>query len=153
MGVNVLIGYCGVCCDHCGMRTRISEIAKNLKRFIEAYGYAEWIHNITQEFNFDNLMKGLNWLANSTCPGCHESGGMPRCGVRACCFERKLENCYFCDLFPSCEKLNYQKETYNIEKNFENIKQTGYAEWLREQEKKCREEFDNIKYLEKKHSP
>lgn len=149
MSPNVIIGYCGVCCDHCGMRTRIPEMAKNLKRFIDAYGYAEWVHSITQDFNFDNLMKGLNWFANSSCPGCLKGGGMPHCEVRVCCLRRKLKNCYFCEEFSSCEKISYQKETYNIGEKHESIRQIGYANWLREQEKKTSENFDNIKYLEK----
>lgn len=146
----MLLGYCGVCCDHCGMRTRIPEISKNLKRFIDAYGYAEWIHNITQDFNFGNLMKGLNWFANSSCLGCLKGGGMPHCDVKVCCLGKKLENCYFCEDFSSCERLSYQKETYSIGENYERIKQISYANWLREQEKKTNENFDNIKYLEKR---
>ncbi|MCL6579669.1 MAG: DUF3795 domain-containing protein [Candidatus Bathyarchaeota archaeon] len=150
MGADVVIGYCGVCCDHCGMRTRIPEMAKDLKRFIDAYGYAEWIHKITQDFNFDNLIKGLNWFANSSCSSCLKGGGMPRCEVRICCLRKKLKNCYFCEEFSGCEKLSYQKETYRIGENYERIKQIGYANWLREQEKKTKEKYDNIEYLEKR---
>lgn len=125
-------------------------MAKDLKRFIDAYGYAEWIHKLTQDFNFDNLMKGLNWFAKSSCPNCLKGGGMPRCQVRICCLRNKLENCYFCEEFSGCDKLSYQKETYRIGENYERIKQVGYANWLREQEKKTKEKYDNIEYLEKR---
>lgn len=125
-------------------------MAKELRRFINAYGFAEWIHNITQDFNFDNLVEGLNWFADSGCPSCLKGGGMPRCEVRVCCLEKKLDNCYFCEDFSSCEKLNYQKETYSIEDKCERIKQIGYANWLKEQEKKTSGNFDNIEYLEKR---
>jgi len=64
--------------------------------------------------------------------------------------KRKLENCYFCQVFLRCKKLNYQKETYQVEKHFEKIKQIGYENWLREQERKIKEDFDNIEYLEKR---
>ncbi|MEM2598916.1 MAG: DUF3795 domain-containing protein [Thermoproteota archaeon] len=63
-------------------------------------------------------MKGLDWFANSGCPGCLKGGGMPRCEVRACCLQRGLKNCYFCGEFSGCEKLGYQKET---EENYDNI--------------------------------
>ncbi|UCD96691.1 MAG: DUF3795 domain-containing protein [Candidatus Bathyarchaeota archaeon] len=148
--MDVEIGYCGVSCDHCGMRTRIPEIAGNLKRFIDAYGYAEWVSNITQDFSFDELMRGLNWFITSGCPGCLKGGGMPRCEVRACCQRKRLENCYFCEDFSSCDKLSYQKETYNIEENYDNIKRTSYASWLKKEEKKTDENFDNIEYLERR---
>lgn len=152
MSDGVVIGYCGVCCNHCGMQTRIPEMAKKLKRFIDAYGYGEWIYNITQEFDFNNLMKGLDWFTKSGCPGCLKGGGMPHCDVRVCCLKKKLKNCYFCEEFSSCEKLSYQKETYQIEKHYEKIKQTGYENWLKEQENKIRENFDNIEYLERSRS-
>ncbi len=132
------------------MRTRIPQIAKNLTRFVDAYGYAEWIHHITRDFEFDDLMQGLRWLANSSCPGCFNEGGMPRCEVRACCQGKEKKNCYFCEEFSRCEKLSYQKETYDIDENRESIKQIGYAGWLKSQAKKTSENFDNITYLEKK---
>ena len=48
-----------------------------------------------------------------------------------------------------CEKLSYQKETYQIGEHYERINQVGYESWLREQEKKIDEKFDNIEYLRK----
>jgi len=150
LNMEVVIGYCGVCCDHCGMKRRIPEMAAKLKRFIEAYGYGEWICNITKDFDFNDLMRGLDWFADSGCIGCHEGGGMPRCEVRTCCLKRGLRNCYFCGEFPECEKLNYQKETYRIREHYERIKQVGYENWMREQEEKTKEDFDNIEYLEKR---
>lgn len=66
--------------------------------------------------------------------------------------QRKLKNCYFCEEFVGCQKLSYQKETYNIGENYESIGKMGYASWLREQEKKTKENFDNIEHLEKRSS-
>jgi hypothetical protein len=131
------------------MRTKIPEMAVELRRFIKAYGYGEWIHNVTQDFDFNNSMNGLNWFSESSCPDCLKGGGMPRCDVRACCTKKKLKNCYFCEEFSRCGKLEYQKGTYRIEKHFEKIRELGYENWLREQEKKTEESFDNIEYLEK----
>jgi hypothetical protein len=147
---EVIVGYCGVCCNHCGMHSRIPKMAMEFKRFIDAYRYREWISNITQDFDFQQLMKGLNWFTNSSCPGCLKGGGMPRCDVRTCCLQRKFENCYFCAEVSRCEKLSYQKETYHVEKHYERIKQIGYENWAREQQKKIEENFDNIEYLEKR---
>lgn len=61
-----------------------------------------------------------------------------------------MKNYYFCEEFASCRKLSYQKETYKIGKNHERIKQIGYVNWLKEQEEKTKEGFDNIEYLEKR---
>jgi len=149
---NVLISYCGVCCDHCGMQKHIPKMAEELKRFVNAYGYGEWIEHITQDFNFQNFMRGLEWFANSVCGGCIQGGGMPNCEIRNCCREKGLKNCYFCKGFLKCEKLAYQKEAYKINENYERIRQVGYENWLGEQEEKSKLGFDNILFLEKKTS-
>ncbi len=152
MSDDIVIGYCGVCCNHCGMQTRIPEMARKLKRFIDAYGYGVWINNITQEFDFNNMMKALDWFAQSTCSNCLKGGGMPHCEVRICCSKKKLKNCYFCEEFSRCEKLGYQKGTYQIGGHHERIKQIGYEHWLNEQESRIKENFDNIEYLERRGS-
>ncbi|NWG11738.1 DUF3795 domain-containing protein [Candidatus Bathyarchaeota archaeon] len=123
---QIVIGFCGVCCSHCGMRTRIPRMAKELKGFVEAYRHGEWIGYITQDFAFENFMKGLQWFASSCCPDCLLGGGMPNCEVRNCCKEKSLKNCYFCEDFLKCEKLAYQRKTYRIDENYEKIK----APWI-----------------------
>jgi len=147
-GESVQIGYCGVCCSHCGMQTRIPNMAEELKRFVAAYRYGDWIAYITRDFEYGNFFKGLEWFANSPCKGCSHGGGMPSCEVRNCCNEKGLKNCYFCDDFLKCQKLAYQKGTYKIEDNYRGIRQIGYEEWLKEQKKKMNEAFDNIHFLE-----
>ena len=147
MNKSVLISYCGVCCSHCGMQLHIPKMAEELKRFVEAYGYGEWIEHITQDFDFENFMKGLAWFSNSSCSGCLQGGGMPNCEVKNCCIEKSLKNCYFCKDFLNCEKLSYQKETYKIDENHRRIKQIGYENWLEEQEEKRRQNFDNVYFL------
>jgi hypothetical protein len=46
---------------------------------------------VTKDFEFENFMKGLNWFANSSCVGCLQGGGMPKCEVRNCCKEKGLK--------------------------------------------------------------
>jgi len=148
--MSVVISYCGVCCNHCGMQTRIPKMAEELSRFIRAYRYGDWIGFITREFEFENFIKGLSWFANSSCSRCLKGGGMPNCETRKCCKEKGLNNCYFCDDFSKCKKLDYQREMYKINENYGRIKQVGYENWLKEQEKKSEANFDNIWFLEKK---
>jgi hypothetical protein len=66
--------------------------------------------------------------------------------------KKGVNNCYFCNDFLKCEKLDYQRETYRINENYERIKQVGYENWLKEQEKKSEANFDNIWFLEKRTS-
>jgi hypothetical protein len=146
----IAIGYCGVCCDHCGMKSRIPNMAQELGRFVEAYRYGDWVPNTTQDFEFPNFMKGLKWFANWRCKGCLEEGGMPACGVRACCKNKGLRNCYSCGDFEKCGKLEYQKSTYKIDESHNRITEIGYDNWLREQREKASKGFDNIEFLQKK---
>ena len=144
------MSYCGVCCSHCGMQTRIPKMASELKRFVQAYRYGEWIGHVTQTIEFDSFMKALSWFANSNCSGCLQGGGMPNCEVRNCYKEKGLENCYSRKNFLKCEKLGYQKETHEVDESYARIKQIGYKNWLKEQEEKATANFDNICFLEKK---
>jgi hypothetical protein len=123
-------------------------MAEELKRFVQVYKYGDWIQHITQDFEFGNFMKGLNWFANSCCNGCLHGGGMPNCEVRTCCREKGLRNCYFCQDFEKCKKLGYQKTTYKINDSYTRINQIGYQNWLEEQNEKVRKGFDNIHFLE-----
>ncbi len=150
MNADLIVGRCGVCCNHCGMSMRIPRMAEELKRLIVAYRYGDWIGNVAGGFDFDEMMKGLEWFTGSGCGGCLEGGGMPRCDVRECCAEKGLENCYFCEDFRGCEKLNHQKETYEVGEHFEKIRRLGYENWVREQEKKIADGFDNIEHLERR---
>ena len=152
MNKSLLISYCGVCCSHCGMQVRIPKMAEELKRFVKAYRYGEWIGHVTQEFEFENFMKGLDWFANSGCSGCLQGGGMPNCEIRNCGKENNLKNCYFCKDFLKCGKLSYQRDTYKINGNYARIRQVDYEHWLEEQEEKLKANFDNIWFLEKKTS-
>jgi len=125
-------------------------MAEELKRLVQAYKYGDWIQHITQDFEFGNFMKGLNWFANSGCNGCLQGGGMPNCEIRTCCKEKGLRNCYFCRDFEECEKLGYQKATYKINDSYIRINQIGYENWLKEQKEKASKGFDNIHFLEQK---
>jgi hypothetical protein len=125
-------------------------MAEELKRFVRAYKYGDWIQHTTQDFEFGNFMRGLNWFANSGCNGCLQGGGMPNCEIRTCCKGKGLKNCYFCGDFAKCEKLGYQKATYGISESHARIGQIGYEDWLKEQEEKASEGFDNIYFLEEK---
>jgi len=43
------------------------------------------------------------------CPGCHENKKASWCGIRICCFEKKIASCADCDQFDdvmSCKKYN-----------------------------------------------
>jgi hypothetical protein len=91
------------------MQVYIPKMAEELKRFVQAHGYGEWIEHVTQDFDFENLMKGLEWFANSGCLGCIQGGGMPNCKVRNYCIEKGLEKLLFLRRFSKVRKTQLSK--------------------------------------------
>jgi hypothetical protein len=85
------IAYCGVCCKHCGMRGRIPRMAGEMKRFVDAYAYSDWIGNVSSGFDSRDFETGLRWFASSGCRGCLGGGGMPGCSIRIVVRRRNSE--------------------------------------------------------------
>lgn len=98
--------YCAFCDYYKGT---IVEAAKKLLEFAERYGSLKLIANANNACNFDELMKGLKWLASQDkpCNGCRFGGGWswwPDCPVRDCTIQKGIDFCYQCEEFP-CQRL------------------------------------------------
>jgi hypothetical protein len=107
------IGFCGIDCGKCELGNKtVSKNAETLKNNVVNYGISQWFQFIPvaddEKFNFDELERGLTWLAKyASCPGCHAGGGSPECRVRACAKEKKFESCSSCDGIDACKKLDF----------------------------------------------
>jgi hypothetical protein len=107
------IGFCGLDCSKCELGNRtISKNAEVLKSRVENYGISQWYQLVPVEdrekFNFDELSRGLSWLAKyAACPGCQSGGGSPECPVRLCAKEKGFENCSKCDAIDSCKRMSF----------------------------------------------
>ncbi|MCX6821049.1 MAG: DUF3795 domain-containing protein [Candidatus Aenigmarchaeota archaeon] len=107
------MGFCGIDCGKCELGNKVvSKNAETLKSGVEKYGISQWFQFIPvaddEKFSFDELDKGLTWLAKyAACPGCHADGGSPDCAVRKCAKEKKFEDCSSCDAIDTCNKLDF----------------------------------------------
>lgn len=132
------IGYCGIPCGYCAIGNgEIAKTAEKLTKFVEEYGFEQWIEDSTKDFKFSEFKKGLEWFFQCSCLGCKEGGGIPDCEVRNCAKEKNVEICSFCNEFP-CELLSKFQEQMvpGIIEILTQIKEKGIDRWLSEQKSK-----------------
>ena len=127
--MNKNIGFCGLDCSKCELgNNTVSKNAEALKKKVENYGISQWYQlvpvNDNEKFSFDELNKGLAWLAKyAACPGCQNGGGPPECPVRICAKEKKFENCSMCDSIDVCKKMNFLEPGHpNLRENLKKMK-------------------------------
>ena len=101
------ISYCGnYLCSRCAYhRGLFVKPAKRLLELTKRYKSLRLIAGLEQSFDFDEFLKGVEWLGSQDqpCKGCRQGGGWswwPDCPIRICCEERHVEFCYQCQEFP-----------------------------------------------------
>jgi hypothetical protein len=116
------MSFCGIPCGKC-IKGK-GETKKKAKQILEDIRESELDHWQQHEpkqnpFNYDDLKKGLNWLASLDCDGCHVGDGNPECVIRKCAKGKKLSNCRDCPELP-CDIVRKTKKEIgiDIEKNF-----------------------------------
>jgi len=128
--------YCAFCDYYKGT---IVKAAKNLLAYAERYGSLKLIVNAQNACDFDEVMKGLRWLASQDqpCKGCRFGGGWSwwsNCPVRDCCFQQGIDFCYECGDFP-CRKLKeeplLERKREMIEANNQ-LKALGIERWMQQ---------------------
>jgi len=125
-----LVAYCGIYCRLCDYYTgRIRGSARNLLEIVKTHDELKLFAETAKTFDFENFVKGLEWLSNEFSPcidGCRGGGGWGDCPIRKCCIERGVRFCYECGDFP-CETLkNFPKKVERLDE----IKKIGMKNWI-----------------------
>lgn len=128
-----LIAYCGIYCRLCDYYTgRIRDSVRDLLEIVKSHGELKLFADTAKAFDFENFVKGLEWLSNETSPcigGCRGGGGWGDCPFRKCCIEKGLKFCFECEDFP-CDTV---KQYGNRVKALNEIKKLGVENWIRRQ--------------------
>jgi len=140
-----LIGYCGVYCGTCARWREYIEfrrIARLLAEWLDAQGYQHWLNDHTDEFDYDEFRRGLDFFSRDDCwvvcrVPCRE-GTEYDCGFRICCRERGLELCFDCPDFP-CDKFE-RKEV--AEERAREYRELGKAAWLKRRAEQAARGFE-----------
>ncbi|MDH5447573.1 MAG: DUF3795 domain-containing protein [Candidatus Bathyarchaeota archaeon] len=126
-----LVAYCGIYCRLCDYYTgRIRDSVENLLEIFKSHAELKLFSDTAKAFDFENFVKGLEWLSNEISPcvgGCRGGGGWEDCPLRKCCIERGVKLCYECNDFP-CETL---KKFPKRVKELNEIRNMGLESWIK----------------------
>lgn len=127
-----LVAYCGIYCRLCDYYTgRIRDSARNLLEIVKSHGELKLFADTAKAFDFENFVKGLEWISDEISPcvgGCRGGGGWGDCPLRKCCIEKGVKFCYECNDF-SCETLkNFPKRVDELDE----IKKIGLESWIKQ---------------------
>jgi len=127
-----LIAYCGIYCRLCEYYTgRIRNSARHLLDIVKSHSELKLFADTAKTFNFENFVKGLEWISNEISPcvgGCRGGGGWGDCPLRKCCVQKGVKFCYECNDFP-CETLKkFPKRVDELNE----IGKMGLESWIKQ---------------------
>jgi hypothetical protein len=140
-----LIGYCGLYCGTCpGYTQTAANLARDLRRELRIGKFdkaAPALAKIPDFKAFEHYQKAcdlLNTITKMRCKkACKKGGGSAQCPIKKCVRKKRLDGCWQCDDFISCEKLKSLEqfgETTHL-KNLRKIKRLGPAAFVRERKR------------------
>ncbi len=143
-----LITYCGIYAKNCCSwweNAIDSKLAEALAELVDASGCHLWMPTQIKDFKYTEFRKGLDFfgkdrklICKKCCKGGYEISQNPKCEIKKCCQENRLDICFECNKFP-CSKV--EKMTGMIEKAKE-YKRLGKDRWLELQIKKAKEGYE-----------
>jgi hypothetical protein len=134
------IAYCGLYCRECpGHQGIIADLARDLRKELrkaKVEKIAETLATAPQFKEFKHYQETYDLLGafvKFRCTRiCKKGGGPPFCKIRKCCQEKEIDGCWQCDLFTTCEKLDFLKSGHGDAhiKNLRILKRKGVKEFL-----------------------
>jgi len=128
---------CGLCCEDCIPSNRVLfDAAERLRAELEKCQFDEYARyksrgNRTFE-QFETFRAVLDATLTLRCPApCSRGGGRPNCPIRDCAHGKKLDGCWQCAAFETCELLEplcaCHGDTHRH--NLRMIRQHGVENW------------------------
>ncbi|UCE40680.1 MAG: DUF3795 domain-containing protein [Candidatus Aminicenantes bacterium] len=135
-----LIAYCGLYCGECpGHQGIIAYLSRDLRKELrkaKVEKIAETLATASpfKEFKYyKETYDLLGALVKFRCKRvCKNGGGPPFCKIRKCCQKKDIDGCWRCELFTTCEKLDFLKSGHGDAhiKNLRILKRKGEKEFL-----------------------
>ena len=114
------IAYCGLYCKECPIfGCEMADLAQRLKDKLDgadfarvAKGLSELSRLIPEAASFRHYpafheVLGVMASQMRCTKCCKDGGGSDRCQIRICCVEKKLNGCWQCKTFETCQKLMF----------------------------------------------
>jgi hypothetical protein len=136
-----LIAYCGLYCGDChGYTGKIPDLARDLRKELRQIHYDKFASFISsysfgKDFkNYDECYKVLGAMVKFRCrKGCRSGGGSPFCKIRKCSQKKKLDGCWICADFETCNELKFLELVHGDAhiRNLKNLKKKGKKEFVK----------------------
>jgi len=134
------IAYCGLYCGDCpGHQGIIADLSRDLRkefRKAKVEKIAETLATASpfKEFKYyKETYDLLGAFVKFRCKRvCKKGGGPPYCKIRKCCQDKEIDGCWQCELFTTCEKLDFLKSGHGDAhiKNLRILKRKRATEFL-----------------------
>ena len=135
-----VVTFCGLCCLDChGHTGKIPDLARDLRKELKKAKYEKFAASVSKYpfaaafGHYPECYELLGQMMKFRCKkGCRDGGGPPFCKIRKCCNSKKIDGCWECDSYESCEKLDFLDDTHGeaAKKNLATIKKKGIAGFL-----------------------
>ncbi|OHB77271.1 MAG: hypothetical protein A2Z25_14340 [Planctomycetes bacterium RBG_16_55_9] len=136
-----LIGYCGLYCGDCvGHTETVANLTRDLRKELRRHRFdkmAEMMAKVPyfKEFeNYDKCYSLLGTMVKLRCKrACRGNGGPPNCKIRSCSRKKKLDSCWQCENFSTCENLKFLETNHGVAhlKNLRKLKRHGPAAFVK----------------------
>jgi hypothetical protein len=133
-----LVAYCGLYCGDCfNHKGKIADLARDLRKELRQEKFSQVSQGLSKFFkafeNYEQCYEVLGAMVRLRCKkSCRGGGGPPFCKIRTCCQKKRIEGCWECELFETCQKLDFLKGVHNDAhlKNLRKIKKEGASSFL-----------------------
>ena len=133
-----LIAYCGLYCGDCfNHKGKIADMARDLRKELRQAKFSQVSQGLSEFFkafeNYEQCYEVLGAMVRLRCrKSCRGGGGPPFCKIRTCCQKKRIEGCWECEQFETCQKLNFLKGIHNDAhlKNLRKIKKEEVSSFL-----------------------
>lgn len=127
--------YCGECPNHIGV---IADLARDLRKELRNYRFDKTAELLSQYPFFKEYEKYgvcysvLGAMVKMRCgKTCRTGSGNPTCKIKNCVSKKKIQGCWECGEFETCEKLQFLNINHGVAhlKNLRIIKKKGIEEF------------------------
>ena len=133
-----LVAYCGLYCGDCfNHKGKIADLARDLRKELRQAKFSQVSQSLSKFFkafeNYEQCYEVLGAMVRLRCKkSCRGGGGPPSCKIRTCCQKKRIEGCWECEQFETCQKLDFLKTVHNDahSKNLRKIKKEGVSSFL-----------------------
>ena len=131
------ICYCGLYCDNCAVKARVTPSARVLYEEMRKAGFETTISFIPGGDSFWSFLKSM--ATSGLCISCKDGGGDPGCVIRLCAKEKGLDMCALCKEYPCSHfdatlqkypALNYMKQDNAL------LREKGMEAWTQLQDER-----------------